>query len=467
MRDRRLAREIFWRFSGCLVPVWLAVGGWFLGLEMARLLAAGLLLVAAIFLASLWTSRRLRLSLQSLAEGVERLADDDLSHRLYAADFLETRRLADSLNRMAQRLEIRMAAIVAHEHEQEAMLTSMDEGVLAVDREGTILNLNETCARLLGQDPARLRGRRFHEAIRKPDLLSVVELALAEQSPVERDVRIVGSDDRWLHAHGTTLYDAQRRQIGALLVLHDVTRLRRLENMRRDFVANVSHELRTPITSIKGFVETLLDGAMDDPETSARFLRIVLRQVNRLNAIIEDLLILSRIEKGSDEATIELGEDRVAEVLRAAIEMCEKQAQDKGITLWLECDTELVARINAHLVEQAVVNLVGNAIKYSEPGSRVEVTSYRQDGEVLIAVKDQGCGIEGKHLSRLFERFYRVDKARSRELGGTGLGLAIVKHIALAHRGSIDVQSTIGSGSVFTLRLPSTPQLALLAADRE
>ncbi len=265
MRDRRLAREIFWRFTGCLVPVWLAVGGWFLGLETARLLVAGMLLLAAIFLASLWTSRRLRLSLQSLAEGVERLAGDNLSHRLYAADFLETRRLADSLNRMAQRLQIRMAAIVAHEHEQEAMLTSMDEGVLAVDREGTILNLNETCARLLGQDPARLRGRRFHEAIRKPDLLSVVELALAEQSPVERDVRIVGSDDRWLHAHGTTLYDAQRRQIGALLVLHDVTRLRRLENMRRDFVANVSHELRTPITSIKGFVETLLDGAMDDP----------------------------------------------------------------------------------------------------------------------------------------------------------------------------------------------------------
>ncbi len=157
----------------------------------------------------------------------------------------------------------------------------------------------------------------------------------------------------------------------------------------------------------------------------------------------------------------------MAEVLRAAMEMCEKQAQDKGITLRLECDTELVARINAHLVEQAVVNLVGNAIKYSEPGSRVEVTSCRQDGEVLIAVKDQGCGIEGKHLSRLFERFYRVDKARSRELGGTGLGLAIVKHIALAHRGSIDVQSTIGSGSVFTLRLPSTPQPASLGADRE
>ena len=462
MRDRRLVREIFWRFTGCLVPVWLAVDAWFLGLEFGRLLALSLLLVAAIFLAAVWSSRRVRQSLESLAEGVERLAEDDLSHRLYAADFLETRRLADALNRLAQRLESRMAAIVSQQHEQEAMLTSMEEGVLAVDREGTILNLNETCARLLGQEPAKLRGRRFHEAIRKPDLLSVVELALAEHSPVERDVRIVGPEDRWLHAHGTTLYDARRRQIGALLVLHDVTRLRRLESVRRDFVANVSHELRTPITSIKGFVETLLDGAMDDPETASRFLRIVLRQVNRLNAIIEDLLILSRIERGSEEATIELGEDRLAEVLQAAIEMCEKQAQDKGIAVLLACDPELVARINAHLVEQAVVNLVGNAIKYSEAGSQVEVTACRQDGEVLIAVKDQGCGIEAKHLPRLFERFYRVDKARSRELGGTGLGLAIVRHIALAHRGSIEVESTIGCGSVFTLRLPSTPQGALL-----
>jgi two-component system phosphate regulon sensor histidine kinase PhoR len=462
MRERRLARAIFWRLAWCLLPVWLAVGGWFLGLGIVHLLAGGFVFAAAILLASLWTARRLQRSLQSLAEGVQRLAADDLSYRVYAADYCETRRLADALNRLAERLEIRMAAITSQQHEQEAMLTSMGEGVLAVDHEGTILNLNETCAKLLGQDPVRLRGRRFHEAIRKPDLLAVIELALAEQSPVERDVRIVGAEDRWLHAHGTTLYDAQRRQIGALLVLHDVTRLRRLENVRRDFVANVSHELRTPITSIKGFVETLLDGAMDEPETSARFLRIVLRQINRLNAIIEDLLILSRIEKGSDEATIELGEDRVAEVLRAAIEMCEKQAQDKHVTLSLECDPELVARINAHLVEQAVVNLVGNAIKYSEAGSRVEVTACRRDAEVLIAVKDQGCGIEAKHLPRLFERFYRVDKARSRELGGTGLGLAIVKHIALAHRGSIDVQSTIGSGSVFTLRLPSAPQGVLL-----
>ena len=200
MRDRRLAREIFWRFAWCLFPGWLAVGGWFLGLGVTYLLAGGLLLAAAIFLASLWTARRLQLPLQSLAAGVDRLAADDLSHRLYASDFLETRRLADSLNRLAQRLEIRMAAIVSQQHEQEAMLTSMDEGVLAIDREGTILNLNETCAKLLGQDLAKLRGRRFHEAIRKPDLLSVVELALAEHSPVERDVRIVGADDRWLHA---------------------------------------------------------------------------------------------------------------------------------------------------------------------------------------------------------------------------------------------------------------------------
>jgi two-component system phosphate regulon sensor histidine kinase PhoR len=262
--------------------------------------------------------------------------------------------------------------------------------------------------------------------------------------------------DRWLHVHGTTLHDGEHQRIGALVVLHDTTRLRRLENVRRDFVANVSHELRTPVTSIKGFVETLLDGAMDDPESTRRFLRIILRQANRLNAIIEDLLTLSRIERGTEEVTIELGEDSVGEVLQAAIEMCQQSAADKGISLHLDCPPTLRLRMNAHLLEQAVVNLVGNAVKYSEPGSTVHIGACQDGGDIVIQVKDRGCGIEAKHLPRLFERFYRVDKARSRELGGTGLGLAIVKHIALAHRGAVEVESAVGHGSTFSIRLPAS-----------
>ena len=243
-----------------------------------------------------------------------------------------------------------------------------------------------------------------------------------------------------------------------LVVLHDVTRLRHLEDVRRDFVANVSHELRTPITSLKGFVETLLDGALEDRDNAARFLRIMLRQVNRLDAIISDLLALSRIEKGFDGQTIELaaeaGPRRAPGGRRDVREEGRRQRRRRSSLL---CPEDLSAEINAALLEQAVVNLLDNAVKYSDAGAAVEVRAERREAELVIEVQDHGCGIEAKHLPRLFERFYRVDKARSRELGGTGLGLAIVKHIALAHRGSVSVESAVGVGSTFTLRLPLHP----------
>jgi two-component system, OmpR family, phosphate regulon sensor histidine kinase PhoR len=277
---------------------------------------------------------------------------------------------------------------------------------------------------------------------------------LASASPVDGDIQIRGMHDRWVSAHGTVLHDPQQGKIGVLIVLHDVTRLRHLEEVRRDFVANVSHELRTPITSIKGFIETLVDGAFEDKENAHRFLQIMLRQVNRLDAIICDLLTLSRIERSSEEQMIEVAREPIRGVLQAAIEMCEKRAIDKRVQIQLNCSSDLVGQINAALLEQAVVNLLDNAVKYSNPETVVEVRAACEGEELAIRVQDRGCGIEAQHLPRLFERFYRVDKARSRELGGTGLGLAIVRHIVLAHRGSVTVESTVGVGSTFCLRLP-------------
>lgn len=410
--------------------------------------------------ACFWVSRRVSRPLEAMTTAVSRFAEDQWPGRLSFDGCGEIGDLAQAINRTAERLHKQIGAIRHSHNEQEAMLASMEEGVLAIDMDGRIINLNQTCATLLGAEPDAVRGRIVHEVIRKTDLLSLVERALSGQSPAECDLCTRDAGERWLHAHSTTLNDADHRTIGALIVLHDITHLRRLENVRRDFVANVSHELRTPITSIKGFVETLLDDRLEDRETAMRFLRIVLRQVNRLNAIIEDLLILSRIERGAEELTIELGEDSVREVLLAAIEMWEKQAVDKGIRLELDCASDLKARMNPHLLEQAIVNLIGNAVRYSESGTTVQVVAGQDNHEVVIQVRDEGCGIEAKHLPRLFERFYRVDKARSRELGGTGLGLAIVKHIALAHRGVVTVESTVGRGSTFSLRLPSTAAMS-------
>ena len=258
-----------------------------------------------------------------------------------------------------------------------------------------------------------------------------------------------------LSMRATALKDVAGHRVGTLVVLSDVTLLRKLETVRQDFVANVSHELRTPITSVKGFAETLLDGAVKDPETAERFLKIIVRQANQLESIIRDLLELSRLEQNSTQ-TLDRQLTPVAGVLKNAIELCQSRAAERGVALNLSCKEGLAAVMHAGLMEQAVVNLIDNAIKYGASGeqAKVDIVATQEVSCVCIKIRDYGNGIERKHVDRLFERFYRVDKGRSRELGGTGLGLSIVKHIVLIHKGTIDVESEIGKGSTFTIRLP-------------
>jgi two-component system phosphate regulon sensor histidine kinase PhoR len=299
-----------------------------------------------------------------------------------------------------------------------------------------------------------VEGRTIYETIRNTDLQQFVSRTLTSQAPVEGELVLGDDRDRYVQAHGTVLRGADGMGIGALVVLNDVTRLIKLENIRRDFVANVSHELKTPITSIKGFVETLLMGNVEKEETS-HFLQIVSKHADRLNLIINDLLSLSKIEQGAERNEIALTKEAISDVLQSAILLCTEKGKAKGISIELDCDEELKARFNARLLEQAVVNLLDNAIKYSDSDSVILVAGDLEEDGVVISVTDQGCGIAEEHLPRLFERFYRVDKARSREMGGTGLGLAIVKHIAQSHGGRVDVKSRRDVGSTFTIHLPS------------
>ena len=224
--------------------------------------------------------------------------------------------------------------------------------------------------------------------------------------------------------------------------------------MRRDFVANVSHEIKTPLTAIKGFVETLHRGNVDNPEEARRFLGIIQKHADRLSSIVEDLLSLSRIEQEDEEKNIKLKEGNVNDVFQSAMQICRSKAEEKNITIRPVCDEPISAKFDTTLLEQAVVNLLDNAIKYSEPKSTILLKAQWNHSDLRISVEDQGIGIAQKHLPRLFERFYRVDKARSRNSGGTGLGLAIVKHIAQAHGGNVTVESELGVGSVFTIHLP-------------
>jgi two-component system, OmpR family, phosphate regulon sensor histidine kinase PhoR len=419
-----------------------------------QILLVGFAIAACAVVVAWWTARELGRPLGQMRQAVDRLSAGEWGTRVAVPDPREPAALAESLNQMAEQLQQRIGLLVRHNNEQKAVLASMAEGVLAVDNQERVISLNDASGQLLGLDVAQAHGRRLQEVVRNADLSRFISRSLGCEEPIEADVLLHGDRERVMQARGSALHDSEGRAIGAVIVLNDVTDFRKLEDIRRDFVANVSHELKTPVTSIKGFVETLLDGAMKDPDDAERFLRIVAKQADRLHAIIEDLLSLSKIEQSEENADIVLEPNPVRGVIESAMNTCQAIASERNIEVRLDCDAQLKSRLNPLLLEQALVNLLDNAIKYSEPGREVRVAAGASNGEVTISVADRGSGIASEHLPRIFERFYRVDRARSRKMGGTGLGLAIVKHIVQAHHGRVTVESTLGVGSTFTVHLP-------------
>ena len=422
-----------------------------------RLLAGCLGTAACAVAAGYVLARRVTRPIDELRAAAARLAGGDTTTAVPATEVAELADLATALSRLRTQLVERGLTIGRQGTQQEAVLGSMIEGVLAVDARQRLLGINRAAADLLDVDPDDCAGRPLIDVIRNPDLRRFALTAIDCRAPVEDDLVLHGPRDRTIRLRGTALRDASGEG-GAVIVLNDVTEMKRLEHVRRDFVANVSHELKTPIASIKGFVETLLDGAMDDPADTSRFLGIVARQADRLAAIVDDLLALSRIEQSEGAGNLPVETVPVASILTAVTLDCGPRAADRSIRLEVDCPANLAATLNAALVEQAVINLVDNALKYSESGKTVWLSAAASEPpgprELVLRVRDEGCGIEPIHLPRLFERFYRVDKARSRNLGGTGLGLSIVKHIVQAHTGAVSVDSEPGVGTTFTIRLP-------------
>jgi len=330
----------------------------------------------------------------------------------------------------------------------------MKEGVLITDLSGNIREMNLTFMNIFNLDPhTDYYNRPVSMVLQIPEIENIIATILAEKSGlIEEDLRLI--DRKYLNIKASQFVTDENQMIGVLLVVNDVSRMKELEGMRRTFAANISHELRTPLTSIQGYVETILDGKVSDEKIQKKFLQVVYNQTTRLRSIIDDLMSLSKIENMSESGDLEMISGDIEEVVKAAILQCEEKAKQKKINISLMIIEKKKVKMNIRLLEQAVYNLLDNAIKFSKEESAVDVGVNILANELMVTVADHGSGILKKHHQRIFERFYMVDKARSRELGGSGLGLSIVKHIAQIHRGRVDVKSELDSGSEFIIYLP-------------
>jgi two-component system phosphate regulon sensor histidine kinase PhoR len=372
-------------------------------------------------------------------------------HRRLEDQARELRRLLTDLQQQHDQVSTQKQA------QLQALFNSMAEGVLVLDQTGRVQLLNQSLESLFGlsQD---VRGQTFLEAFRLQELAELVKRLRQEQTVRGYELEMPGTDERWLEINAAAVLDREGKQHGAILVFHDLTRVKQLENTRQEFVANVSHELRTPLSLIKGFVETLLEGAKDDPDLAARFLKTIEKHTDRLTYLIEDLLTISRLESG--QIVMNLHPVDLRAEVQHVMEDLQARADEKKIKIENCLPAALIARADADRLQQVFFNLVENAIKYGRNEGHVCIGGKSApQGRVEVWVQDDGPGIPSEAKERVFERFYRVDRARSRETGGTGLGLAIVKHIVQGHGGEVWVKSELDAGTTFFF--------TLVAADAE
>ena len=410
---------------------------------LAALLAAGIV--------SWWVRRQLFRPLRALVAGADRFTGGDLAHRVSLPEEAELSAVGAALNRLAEHAEAQVSAAGRERDQLASILASMAEGVLVTDADGRALLANPAFTRLFATR-AGVEGKLPIEVAREPALQQLVAATLASRTPGAADLVLERGERRHVALLAAPLGRGEGGGRGVVLVARDVTPFVRLTEVRRDFVANVSHELKTPLAAIRGMAETLRDGALGDAETADRFVGRILEQCARLQALLEDLLTLSRLESplgAKEPEPVDL--DALAS---QAVEVITPAAVERDVVV----ETSTIAETlpgDADALERLLLNLLDNAVKYNRPGGTVYLAIRRDGDQVVIEVRDTGIGIPAEHLPRIFERFYRVDRARSRGEGGTGLGLAIVKHVAQLHGGRVEVESEPGKGSTFRVLLPA------------
>jgi len=400
-------------------------------------------------------NRSMKRSAQMIGEVTQRITHGELSARVPTVDGKTFGLLGQRINAMAEQLERRVQELESQRNQAQAILQSMVEGVCAVDRDGRLLWFNASAQRLFSIEPSNTMGKRLTELFRQPELDGLIREVLERHQPSSREIQVFAPQEQAIRLQATPCEGGHGGAV-VVLVAQDVTQMRRLEGMRREFVANVSHELKTPLTSIKGLVETLLNGALEDSANNRRFVALIDEDTTRLAQLIDDLLSLSQIE--SKAVPLNLQPVDLRRLIDELATRLRQQCQDRQVTLHVTIAPD-APRVQGdpERLRQVFMNLLENAVKFNTPGGCVTVNAHQDDSILCVEVEDTGVGIPEQDLPRVFERFFRVDKARSRELGGTGLGLAIVKHLVELHRGGVTVRSRLGHGSTFTLTLPLSP----------
>ncbi|MCK5310721.1 MAG: HAMP domain-containing protein [Desulfobacteraceae bacterium] len=410
------------------------------------------LIIAA--LVSLYVSRRITRPIEEMKLGAQKFAKGDLQQRLSVPDSEELGELASTMNNMAANLNDKINVVENRKTELEAIYSSMEEGLIAIDKNEKIITVNKAATKIFDFPISILKQKNIYEISRNLGLQEFIEKALSAHKPVNKILTLNKKKEIILNIHSTALHDTQNNRMGTLIIFHDITKIKLLENMQKDFAANVSHELKTPLTAIRGFVETLLDMSPDQDLTEkSEFLKIIEKNVSRMTAIINDLLSLAQIEIMQND-DMDFKTFDIIPIIDKSIRECQNLSNKKNIIITKNHPDQLMVPVDPFLLEQTIINLIDNAIKYSTKNTEISITAFKKNKYAIIQVKDSGIGIKKGPLAKIFNRFYRVDKARSRDTGGTGLGLAIVKHIALYHNGSANVTSCEGKGSTFEIKLP-------------